>query len=225
MFSLPCCLGLPSVILFVRVKCLCAFLSPAFSFIHSFPYLVCVCACVHTWLRIFWLSNRCTMTALEEGRWFGPVSHACLLYPPAQSIPLLSFVFFFCWSIYHKLCKLSRWGDRRPVQAFLWNRQASREAHCCSGHVCWSTALQRLHIPSLFSLLVRSSPSSMCLKIAFSLSLALMESWCARRISLTAMEKFPQCWFGLENLAGSPSAAPADCSDFPPTQELFISFL
>lgn len=31
------------------------------------------------------------------------------------------------------------------------DRQSSQEAHCCSGHICWSTALQKLHIPSLLS--------------------------------------------------------------------------
>lgn len=77
------------------VKWFCVFLSLSFSFIPSYSFSRLVCVCAHTWLRIIWLSNRCTMTALEEGRWFGPVSHACLLYPPALSIPLLSFLSSF----------------------------------------------------------------------------------------------------------------------------------
>lgn len=63
------------------------------SLLHFFSSRVHLCTCVraHTWLRIILLSNRCMMTALEEGQWFGPVSHACLSYPPVLGIPLLSF--------------------------------------------------------------------------------------------------------------------------------------
>lgn len=77
----------------------------------------------------------------DLGQWAMYVSsiHLC-----GVSSPLL-FVCFFFWSIYHKLCKLSQWGDKQPVQTFFWNRQASQEAHCSSGHVYWSTALQQLH--------------------------------------------------------------------------------
>lgn len=159
--------------------------------IHSLMLLLssCVCMCAHTAVDLLAFKQM-----YNDSTWRRPVMWAseprtspvstCAGY----SSPIL-FVFFFSWSIYHKLCKLSQWGDRRPVQAFLWNRQASQEAHCCSGHVCWSTALQQPHItspppphPTPSSLLVRSSPSFIRLQIAFSLLLTLLESRGARRI-------------------------------------------
>lgn len=54
-YSLPCCLCLPSVILFVWVKWFCGFLSLSFSFIHSYSFSrlvsVCLClpVCTHGW--------------------------------------------------------------------------------------------------------------------------------------------------------------------------------
>lgn len=56
------------------------------------------------------------------------------------------------------------------------------------------------------SLLVRSPPSFIRLQIAFSPLLMLLESQGACRISLAALEKFPQYWFGLAKPAGFPSA-------------------
>lgn len=45
-------------------------------------------------------ANRCTMTALDEGRRIGPARHVCLLHPPVLGIPLLSFLTPFFFLIY-----------------------------------------------------------------------------------------------------------------------------
>lgn len=110
------------------------FFSPFFHLFTHTHRSSCVC---NTWLR-YRLAFKQMYT---DSTWRGPAIWAS---EPRMSlvlgIRLLSFLSFFPpWSIYHKLCKLSQWDDRRPVQAFFWKRQ---EAHCCSGHVCWSTALQ-----------------------------------------------------------------------------------
>lgn len=195
------------------VKWFCVFLSLSFSFIPSYSFSRLVCVCAH-----MAEDHLAFKQMYNDSTWRGPVIWASeprmsLVSTCAEYSSPLLFVFFFSWSIYHKLCKLSQWGDRQPVQAFFWNRQTSQEAHCCSGHVCWSTALQQLHIASLpsptpSSLLVRSPPLFIRLQIAFSALLTLLESRGARRISLAALEKFPQYWFGLENPGGSPSAPP-----------------
>lgn len=110
------------------------------------------------------------------------------------------FRLLFSWSIYHKLCKLSRWGDRRPEQALLWNRRASWDPHCCSGHVYWSTALQQATLPASpplhhpapckESFLIHSPPN------CFSPLLTLLESRGARRTALAGLGNVPHCWFG-----------------------------
>lgn len=71
-------------------------------------------------LRIFRFLNRCRVTALEEGQWFGPLSHAHVLYPPVLHIPLLFFLSSFShWSVHQKGCKLSQSNGMPPVQVFV----------------------------------------------------------------------------------------------------------
>lgn len=154
----------------------------------------------------------------NDSTWRGPVIWAS---EPRMSLvstcagyssPLL-FVFFFSWSIYHKLHKLSQWGDRRPVQAFFWNRQASQESHCCSGHVCWSTALQQLHVASLPSPLQHPPPPCEEPSLThsppncfFSLARAPGKPGRSQDFIGCFREVPPQYWLGPENPAGSPSA-------------------
>lgn len=201
-------LQISAVLLFLQLQS-AIFLLFSFSF-HFYSLLLVLLshACAHSWLKIFWLPNRCTMTALEEGRWFGPVSHTCLLYPPCAGYSSL-LLFCFSWSVYHKLCKLSRQGDRQQV--FFWNRQESQESHWCSGHVRRSTANTLPAFPSptssshlMWSSLIHLPPN------CFSSLLALLESWGAHKISLAALEDFSQCWFP-KNSAGSPRANSSAC--------------
>jgi len=125
---------------------------------------MCVCVCVLTHgLGSSGFQNRCTVTGFEES----PVIWASepRIFPSstALGIPLLSLFAFFCLSITNSAsCRGGVTGG--PCKASLWNRQASLGAPCCSGHVCWSTALQQLHIaclasPTPSSLLVRSPQS------------------------------------------------------------------
>lgn len=80
-FFIWCIHFLQSAMLFVFAIChpvcvskMILWISLTFFFIHSLVFFlssrvrVFVSASVHTWLTIFWLSDRCTMTALEEGQ-------------------------------------------------------------------------------------------------------------------------------------------------------------
>lgn len=120
------------------------------------------------------------------------------------------------------------------MRALLRNRQASQGAHCCSGHVCWSAALQQLHIAGLPSptpscLLARSAPSFIRLQIAFSPLLALLESrGCSQEFIGCFGEVLPPpagYWSGLEKprrldisntrLKRASQPAPAHAFNFP----------
>lgn len=205
-------LQISAVLLFLQLQSAILFVSLIFLFISFLFTLTCSpvsCMCT-VMAEDLLLPNRCTMTALEEGRWFGPVSHTCLLYPPCAGYSSL-LLFCFSWSVFHKLCKLSRQGDRQPVQVFFSNRQESQESHWCSGHVRRSTADTLPAFPSpassshlMWSSLIHLPPN------CFSSLLALLESWGAHKISLAALEDFSQCWFP-KNSAGSSRANSSAC--------------
>lgn len=173
----------------------CLFLLFSFSF-HFYSLLLVLLshACAQSWLKIFCFQTDVLWQHLKRagdlGQW---ATHVSCIHPALGGYLLL---FCFSWSVYHKLCKLSRQGDRQPVQVFSWNRQESQESHWCSGHVRRSTANTLPAFPSptssshlMWSSLIHLPPN------CFSSLLALLESWGAHKISLAALEDFSQCWF------------------------------
>lgn len=188
----------------------CLFLLFSFPF-HFYSLLLVLLshACAQSWLKIFCFQTDVLWQHLKRagdlGQWATHVSciHPALGIPPFYSsvFPDLSFT----------NCKLSRQGDRQPVQVFFWNRQESQESHWCSGHVRRSTADTLPAFPSptssshlMWSSLIHLPPN------CFSSLLALLESWGAHKISLAALEDFSQCWFP-KNSAGSSRANSSAC--------------
>lgn len=228
LYSLPCCLWLPSVALRESKMLLC--ISPTFCFIHSLALLLLLPSSargvhVASQTDVQWQHSTRAVELGQRGTCVSCI-HLCWVF---LSYPF--WLLFFSWSIYHKLCKLSQRGDRRPVRALLRNRQASQGAHCCSGHVCWSTALQQLHIAGLPSPLHHPAslrgalPHSFASKLLF---LRYSRSWkagVARRDSSAASPPPPRYWSGLEKprrfdisntrLKRASQPAPARAFNFP----------
>lgn len=90
----------------------------------------------------------------------------------------------FYWFIHQKLCKGTQYGDKQRMRAFVWNRQESHIDRKLI--VAQDTSVEAQHYssntlpspsPITSRLLVRSLHFFICLQIAFSLLLRLLESW------------------------------------------------
>lgn len=174
--------------------------------------VLCVCACAHTWLRIFLAFKQ----MYSDSTWRGPVIWASeprmfLVSTCAGYSSPLHFVFLFSdLSITNSAscrngvtggpCQHSSEIDRQ-VRKLIVLRDTSTRAQRYSSYIA-SIPPPLYHPASL-----RGNPFSFIhLQIVFSLLLTLLESQGPRRISQAALEKFPQYWFTLETPAGSPSA-------------------
>ena len=176
-------------------------------------------------------ANRCTMTALDEGRRIGPARHVRLLHPPVLGIPLLSFLtpfFFPDLSITNSAscrngvtggpCERSSEIDRQ-VRELIVVQDTSAGAQRYSSYT--SPASPPLHHPaSLRGVL----PHSFASKLLFSPLLTLLES---RGCSQEFIGCFPppQYWSDLEKprrfdisntrLRRASQPAPAHAFSFP----------